>query len=597
MLTDIPLIQLAAFAIIIAMLALFIWGRWRYDLVAVLLLLVATLIGVVPSETAFSGFSNPVVIIIASVLVVSRAIQQSGLLDGVMRLLLSRVGNVSLQIGVLTACVTLLSAFVKNVGTLGIFMPIAIQTARRSGQSPSIYLMPLAFGSLIGGTITQIGTSPNLLITTIREQQGLPPYRLFDFLPVGLPLSLIAIVFLAVGWRLLPKDRIGTPAKEDKFRIADYTTELRVGEGSPLAGRSVGDLEDLCEGALTVTAITRGRMHQPIPNRHWILARGDIVTAQADTAGVKRAVDAGKLELVGAEGLNQKDGRNDQLDIVEAIVTSGSPLVDSTARSLGLRQRFEVNLLAVSRGGRRITAATRLQSHAFHVGDVLVLQGWENQLAKTLEEMGCLPLADRSVNLGRSGYGAIPILILAAAMVLASLRVVSVEIAFFGSAVLTMLSGQISMKEAYEAIEWPVIVMLGALIPIGHAMKDTGAATTIGDWLTMAAGNAPPEIAVGLILVTSMILTPFLHHAAAVLVLGPVAAVVAANLGYSPDPFLMAVALGCACDFLTPIGHQNNLLVMEPGGYRFGDYWRLGLPLSILVAVLGTPLIMWVWPL
>ena len=588
-------LQIAAFAIVFIMLALFIWGRWRYDLVAAFILLISTLIGVVPAAKAFDGFANPVVIIIASVLVVGKSISSSGILDGLVRKALRNVQSRSAQVGTLTTCVAFLSAFIKNVGTLGIFMPIAIQVARRGNQSPSIYLMPLAFGSLIGGTITLIGTSPNLLISSVRQELGGEPYNLFDFVWVGLPLTCFAVVFLAFGWRLLPKERTGGRSAEEAFDIEEYTTELRITEESPFIGKRVADLEQFGEGDVLVRAIAREGGHHYLPHRYWPLYPEDIVTIQADSAAIKRLTDEGRLELVGAKELEKGEHEHDELDVVEAIVTANSPLIGQTPRSINLRGFYDLNLLAVSRAGHN--RHVRLQTHRFEVGDVVALQGWRNALPAALTELDCLPLADRSLGLGQNRRGLVPLAILVVAMVLVSLHVVSVAVGFFGSAVLVVLLGQLTLKEAYGAIEGPVIVMLGALIPVGEGLKETGATVVLGDVLAMAVTGVPGYVALAMMLVVSMLMTPLLHHAAAVLVLGPVAAVIATNLGYNIDPFLMAVALGCACDFLTPIGHQNNLLVMGPGGYRFTDYWRLGLPLTLLVVLLGTPLIMAAWPL
>jgi di/tricarboxylate transporter len=588
-------LQATAIAIIAVMMALFIWGRWRYDLVAALTLLVATLLGVVPADKAFTGFANPVVIIIASVLVVGQSISTSGILDGLVRRLLRNVGSPSVQIAALASCVAVLSAFVKNIGTLGIFMPVAIQTARRSKQSPSIYLMPLAFASLIGGTMTLIGTSPNLLISSVRQDVEGRPFGLFDFLWVGAPLTVIAVLFLAVGWRLLPGERTGPPGADETFEIGRYTTELGIGEKSRLIGKRVGDLEQLGDGEVMVRAITRENGHHYLPDRYWRLYPGDIVTVQADSAAIKRLTDEGRLELVGAKQLEGAAETDDELGVVEAIVTVRSPLLGQTPQSINLRSRFDVNLLAVSRAGHN--RHVHLQNHRFEVGDVVALQGWRTALPARLTELGCLPLADRGLGLGQTRRGLVPLAILAFAMVLVALQIVPVAIGFFGSAVLVVLARQLTLKEAYESIEGSLIVMLGALIPVSEALKDTGATDVLASLLAAAGSNVSGLAALAMMLGVSMLLTPFLHHAAAVLVLGPIAAVLARSLGYSTDPFLMAVALGCACDFLTPIGHQNNLLVMRPGGYRFTDYWRLGLPLSLLVLLLGTPLIATVWPL
>ena len=589
-----PLNQIEAFAIVGAMLVLFVWDRVRYDLVAALALLAAMLTGIVPAAKAFDGFSNQVIIIIASVLVVSRAIARSGIIDAVLRRWMHRITSPSAQVGILSACTTFLSAFMKNVGTLGIFIPIAIQTAGRSKRSASIYLMPLAFGSLIGGTITLIGTSPNLLISTVRQEIEGKPFQLFDFVPVGLPLSILALGFLTVGWRLIPQ-RTGQRPVEDAFDIDRYTSELLVVEGSPLVGQTVSALEAMAEGDLTVAAVIRGGRQRAMPSAHWEFVAGDLVAVQADPALLKKLADEAKLEVAGAERLEPTERQKDDVIVVEAVVTDGSLLIDRTATGLHLRQRFDVNLLAVSRAGERLGA--RLHRLRFKSGDVVALQGWEQDLPTILAELGCLPLADRRLTLGQKRTGIWSLVILVVAMLLVTLNIIPVVTAFFGSAVLVVLFRQITLKDAYDAIEWPVIIMLGCLIPVGEALKDTGGTEHLSHALSAAAEYIPAWATLGLVLATAMLVTPLLHHAAAVLVLGPVAASVAHNLGYQPDAFLMAVALGCSCDFLTPIGHQNNTLVMGPGGYRFSDYWHLGLPLSILVLLVGTPLILMVWPL
>jgi di/tricarboxylate transporter len=590
-----PLHQVEAFAIVGVMFALFITGRLRYDLVACLALFATLALGVVPSARGFAGFGNPVIIVIASVLVLSRAVAVSGLLDDVARRLMRRVESASVRVTLLTMCVTFLSAFLKNVGTLGMFMPIAIGVARRSHEPPSIYLMPLAFGSLIGGTMTQIGTSPNLLICTVREQLGRGSFQFFDFVPVGLPLACLAVVFLGFGWRLLPRSRGAQLAAGDQYEIERYTSELQLPRDSPVVGKSVAELEALTDGELTVAAIIREHGKRYVPSGHWLLYPDDILIVQADPTVVKFVVDQTKAELVGAKQLAPQVGDQEEIGIVEAVVTGDSVMVGHTPRSIDLRRRFEVNVLSVSRADRQIRS--RLRFVRFQIGDVVVIQGWQKQLPATLRELGCLPLADRGLVLGSRRRAAVPIAALAIALLLISLRVINVETAFFGAAVGVVLAGGLTLRQAYGAIDWPIIVALGALIPVGEALKDTGATGVMAQFLTTLAAHMPGPVALAFMLATAMVLTPLLHHAAAVLVMGPIAASVASSLHFQVDPFLMAVALGASCDFLTPIGHQNNLLVMGPGGYRFGDYWRLGLPLSVLVILVGTPLLLWAWPL
>jgi di/tricarboxylate transporter len=270
-------------------------------------------------------------------------------------------------------------------------------------------------------------------------------------------------------------------------------------------------------------------------------------------------------------------------------------LTDRSIERLALFQQYGVNLLAISRRGERITE--RLRAITPRTGDVIVLQGNLRRMADTLRNLGCLPLAERNIRLGSARRSLVPVLVLAAAMILVAFNVLPVAIAFFGAGVLLVLFGTLTLRETYETIEWPILVMLGALIPVSEAVRTTGGTDLIAGGLSQVAGMLPPTGALVLIMVAAMAVTPFLNNAATVLVMAPIAASFAGQLGYRPDPFLMAVAIGAACDFLTPIGHQCNTLVMGPGGYRFGDYWRLGLPLSVIVLVVGVPLIMVFWPM
>ncbi len=589
--------QIEALAIVAGMLVLFVSDRLRYDLVAAIALSAAVLSGIVPAKKAFEGFASPVIIIIASVLVISRAVTVSGVIDTVMRRMLRRLDSTTLQVGALTAAVSFLSAFVKNVGALGIFMPVAIQAAERRNRPVSRYLMPLAFGSLIGGTITQIGTSPNVLISEVRQEVMGQPYHLFDYTPVGLPLTCLAVAFLSVGWRLLPANRRGQPSPEKRFAIEDYTSEALLPEDSPLVGKTVADLEALGDDEVAVAGIIREHSHRYVPRRNWTLYAGDILVLQGDPTALQPVVDQAKLKLLGADEMAalKPSDKDDVLETTEAVIAPDSLLIGNTPQDLHLRQNYEVNLVALSRAEERTT--TRLRSSRFAPNDIIVLQGRQRPLNRALTELGLLPLAERNLAIGRPRWRWLPLLILLAAMVAMALGAVEVEVGFFVAATLIVLLRLITPREAYDAVEWPIIVMLGCLIPVGEALKDTGAAKLMADGLTVLAAQLPAYFAVGLIMVVSMLVTPLLHHAAAVLLMGPVAAAVAKNLGLGVDPFLMAVAFGAASDFLTPIGHQNSTLVMGPGGYRFSDYWRLGLPLSILVAVCGTWLILLTWPL
>ena len=588
--------QIEILAIVAAMLCLFVWDRLRYDVISGLALVAAVATGCIPAGDAFSGFSNPVVVVIAAILVVSRAIQHSGVFETALRKLLRRAKGTDGEVGILVFAVAAVSALMKNVGALALFLPIALQTAARSKKNTSIYLMPLSFASLIGGTITLIGTSPNLLISAVRVSLGGKPFSMFAFAPVGLPLMLASVLFLTFAWRLIPRDRSGQRSGEQLFDIEHYTTELKIPPTSPLVGRRVRELESVSEGELIVVAILRenGRKRY-VPSPDWVLMADDLLTVRAGAAEAKHAADAHGLEFSGVETLPEPDKKSDDMETMEAVAMPGSVLIGKTARAMRLRRNFGVSLLAVSRAGRAVSA--RMNEHVFGPGDVIVLQGWGKDLPDVASRLGCLPLADRGLSIGRRGARWIPLAILVVAIAVVVFRIAPVGIAFFAAAIAMILFKQVNAKDAYDSVEWPIIVMLGALIPIGEAVRNTGAANLIAGLLERGLGHSPDFVALGVVIAAAMLLAPLMHHAAAVLVMGPIAAVIAKHLGLQADPFLMAVALGAACDFLTPIGHQNNTLIMAPGGYRFGDYWRLGLPLSLLVVFGGTPLIMWFWPL
>jgi di/tricarboxylate transporter len=588
--------QALAFAIILGTIGLLIWGRFRYDLVALSALLAAVACGIVPATQAFRGFSSDIVIIIGAALVVSAAIGRSGLIEILMQPFVPRMTTSGMQVTVLASAVTALSAFIKNIGAVAIFIPIALQVARRTEKPASRVLMPLAFGSLFGGLITLIGTSPNIIVSQMREQISGEPFRMFDFAPVGVCLAVAGVAFLSVGWRLLPRIKKGAGATpETRFSIEDYVTEARLPAASPCVGKTVRELEALGDGDVTVAAIIREDYRRYIPAGYWRLFEGDILVLEADTHALSRLVDAARLELIHGKRAEAEEAPREDLAVVEAVVTATSPMIGNTLEQLALRDRYGLTLLALSRSGRRI--AQRLRRVRFQEGDLLVLQGRAERINDKLAALGCLPLAERNVSLGRPRNLYLPAAILAVAMVLVTTGSVPVAIGFFGAAVAMLVLQLLTLKEAYEAIEWPVLVLFGALIPVSEALQSTGATGLVAGWLSAAAQHLPALGTLGLMLVAAMALTPFLNNAATVLVMAPIAAGMAGKLALSPDPFLMAVAIGAGCDFLTPIGHQCNTLVMGPGGYRFGDYWRLGLPLSVMVAILGTLLISVFWPL
>ena len=587
--------QALAFAILAAAMTLFIWGRLRYDLVAILALLAAVFTGVVPHGEAFRGFGDDIVIIVASALVVSAAVARSGVMEAVLQRVSSHVTSVQGQIVLLVTAVTILSAFVKNIGALAMMIPVALLVARRLKASPSCFLMPMAFGSLLGGLVTLVGTSPNIIVSRVRGELTGQPFGMFDFAPVGLGLAAAGVVFLVFGFRLLPGGRKAKGTMNEALDIPDYMTEARVTAASAVTGRPVGDLAQFCDDKVMVTGIVRHKTIRMPPLSDAILLEGDILLLEGDPEALERAVARARLELEGGDRPTQTTRAADEIAGIEAVVGPRSVLIGQTAKRMTLHEHFNINLLAVSRSGQHFTE--RLRDIVLQAGDVLVLKGDLTRLPGTLRELGCLPLAERAIRLGNVRQGLVPVAVLGSAMALTAVGALPVATAFLTAAVLMVLLGALSLREAYAAIDPPILVMLGALIPVSEAIRTTGGADLIARALSDLAGTLPPYGALALVMIAAMAVTPFLNNAATVLVMAPVAVSFAQQLGYKPDAFLMAVAIGAACDFLTPIGHQCNTLVMGPGGYRFGDYWRLGLPLSLLVLVLGVPLILLMWPL
>lgn len=582
--------QALAFGLIAGTIAFFVWGRLPYDLVALAALLVGILIGIVPPERAFEGFANEIVIIIAAALVVSEAIARSGAVESAMRPVLPRLKTVQSQVAAMAGAVLLLSMVTKNVGALAILMPVALQLARRTGTPPSALLMPMAFASLLGGLVTLVGTSPNIIVAGLRAQLLGKPFGLFAYTPVGLSLSVLGFAFLTVGWRLLPRGRKAAGSMDAAFTtIEDYTAEARLPAASHAVGRTVAELEHMGDGVVQVAAVVRERFRRYVPTPDWRLRADDVVLLRGDPGDLERLVARARLALAGGASAGG------DVSVIEGVVTADSPLVGHTPAQLALHERHGVGLLAVSRSGQSI--AQRLATVRLRAGDVIVLRGAAGPLPDTLGELRVLPLAERSITLGRSHRSLVPAGVLAAAMALVALHVLPVAVAFFGAAVVLLLLRVMSMHEAYETVEWHILILLGALIPLSHAVQATGGTALLAGWLQHAVAGVPPLAALAVVLVITMVVTPFLHNAPTVLVVAPIAASLATKLGLHADPFLMAVALGAGCDFLTPIGHQCNTLVMGPGGYRFSDYPRLGLPLSLLVVVAGVPLIAFFWPL
>jgi di/tricarboxylate transporter len=591
--------QSIVFCVLLATLVMFIWNRWRYDIVALSALLIVVIAGLAPPSNVFTGFGHPAVITVAAVLVLSQGLLNAGVVDSIAGYM-TRVGNrPMIQVASLTGIVALCSGFMNNVGALALLMPVAILMSRRSGNPPSLLLMPLAFGSLLGGTVTMIGTPPNIIIAAYREHTGMPSFEIFDFLPVGAGVTVAGGLFIAfIGWRLTPKRKEKT-SPEELFRISDYITEVRVREGSPFAGRNLHDLLTAVEeeAEVIVLELIRDERRQPAPSMYEILRQGDILLIEAGSESLKAFLDRTDLELVESSDRRDNGGksRSEELNLIEAVVAQESSLIGRTATTLDLRQRFGVNVLAVARQGQQLSE--RIGRIRFAAWDILLVQGHEERLEAALMELGCLPLAERGLRLGKPKRVLLATAIFAAALGLAAFNLLPAPIAMVCGAVVMILAGILSPGEAYKSIDLSIIVLLAAMIPVGQALETTGGAQLIAHRLSEVARSASPAGMLAILMIATTLLSNVVNNAAAAILMAPIAIDLSRGLGASADPFLMAVAVGASCAFLTPIGHQSNTLVMAPGGYRFGDYWRMGLPLSILVVATAVPLILWVWPI
>ena len=586
------------FGVLFVALLLFITGRIRYDIVALGALLVLTALRIVPASAAFHGFGHPAVVTVGAVLVLSRVLENSGVID-VLGRWYSHVGErLTAQVMSLSGLVAVLSAFMNNVGALSLLMPLAIRVANSANRPYSPYLMPLSFASLLGGLATLIGTPPNIIISAFRQEAVGKPFQMFDFTPVGALVALAGLMFIClVGWRLIPSRRPQGSLSE-AIDIADYMVEVRATENSPFIGKLVRDLEESVGEDVAIVGLIHREHGYGAPSSYQIIDVDDVFIIEVASEDLREFLTRTgfALELF-------RDIRSDvvqtveaeDVTLLEAVVMRNGLAEGNSVHNLHMHPAFGVNLLGISRRGTRLV--TGLSNLVLQVGDVLLLQGRTAVVQAALPQLGLLPLAQRELEVGQRRPLLIPVAVFGAALLLSIFGVVPIHISLPGAVVVLLVSRFLSLQAAYQAVNWPVIILLGAMIPVGEALETTGGALRIASFVAELGESLPPWGMVAVVLVITMLLSDWINNATAVILMAPVGLGVAAALGAAADPFLMAVAVGGSSAFLSPIGHQSNTIVMGPGGYRFGDYWRMGLPLDIIIVAVATPLIVWFWPL
>jgi di/tricarboxylate transporter len=578
-------------------LVLFVWNRFRHDVVAFLALMAATLAGLIPVDEIFSGFGHPATMTVAFVLILSRGLQNAGVVDIITKYLMPPLARTETHIGVVSTVAGTLSAVMNNVGALALLMPATIASAVRVKRPVALLLMPLSFGSILGGLVTLIGTPPNIIVAAIRGETIGSPFTMFDFTPVGAPVAVGGIIFIAVvGWRLIPTARGAALSAGEAIAIENYVSEARVARGSKAIGKTLSELDEVAEkeDVVLLEVLRRGR-RLSLKNRDLEIRDGDVLLIEAGPEAIEKALKA--LDLA-PTSRRKKSGLllgGADIAVLQTVIQPHSSLIGQTSDTANIRRRFGVNILAISREGTSIR--NRLRNFPFRAGDVLLLEGDAEILPEAAVAYDCLPLASPSVTLGRIERAGLAIFIFGAGIALAAFGWIALPLAFALAALAMVLTNIVPLRDLYDSIDWPVIVLIGAMIPVGNALQSTETTGLAANLLLTLARDQSPVVLLILVMAVTMTLSDVINNAATAVVMAPIGVALAQSLNVNPDTYLMGVAIAASCAFLTPIGHQNNTLIMGPGGYHFGDYWRLGLPLEIIVLAISVPLLLVVWPL
>lgn len=586
--------QIILFALFGLVFAFLLWGKFRYDIVAFSALMAGVLLGVVPTSQAFAGFGHPATLVVALVLVVSAGLVRSGAVFLITRTLVNASRSLGSHITLMGAIGGVLSALMNNVAALALLMPVDIQTARKAGRSPGLSLMPLSFATILGGMVTLIGTPPNIIIASIREERLGAPFAMFDFAPVGGVTAIAGLIFIAlIGWRLIPAREDSKLGADD---ISQFIAELTVPEGSRLIGKQLRDLEEEAEKAdVAIIGLIRDSKRRYGRARDARLRAGDALVLEATPDALDEFRAAFSLAVADAKREERLKADGDGVDIIEVVVTDQSRLIGRTAESVGLGWRQSTVLLGISHRGQKITR--QIRKTQINVGDILLLLVPRETGADVTQWLGCLPLADRGLAVTADEKVWIAIGIFSAAVLAASVGLIYLPVALGLVVVVYVLAKIVPLAELYTHIEWPVVVLLGSMIPLGAALESSGGTELISGALITLTMGMPAWAVLTVLMIVTMSLSDVLNNTATTIVAAPVGIQMAQSLNVSPDPFLMAVAVAASSAFLTPIGHKNNTLILGPGGYHFGDYWRIGLPLEAIVVIVSIPAILVFWPL
>jgi len=589
--------QMILFGLFGAVFGLLIWGRYRYDLVAFSALLAAVVLGVVKPDDAFAGFGHPATIIVALVLVVSAGLVNAGAVQLITRTVVDSGRSLGAHITLMGGVGAVLSGFINNVAALALLMPVDMQAARKAKRAPGLTLMPLSFATILGGMVTLIGTPPNIIIASIRNDQLGAPFEMFDFAPVGIVTALAGMVFVAlIGWRLIPSRAVSSDPTDALHDTEAYLAELTIPEGNDIIGQRLADLDDAAtQSDVSILGLIRDGNRRYGSSRSTVLQADDILVLETQPGALDDFRSALGLAYTDADRRDIIEGEAQGLTLTEAVVPRDARIAGTSAQAIGLHWRQRSVIVGVSRQGRRITE--NLRRTKIMAGDILLLLTPADAGPQVIRWLGGLPLAERGLSVTQQNKSWLAIGLFAAAVAAATAGLVPLSISLGIVVVGYVISGIVPLRELYDQIEWPVVVLLGSLIPLGQALNDSGGTDLLASQLVGLTGELPIWAILAILMAVTMTLSDVLNNTATAIVAAPVGIEIANRLDVAPDPFLMAVAAGASSGFLTPIGHKNNTLILGPGGYRFGDYWRMGLPLEGIVIAVSVPMILLVWPL